>query len=736
MPKNPEAPITPITNQHKNGTRMKTLPRYSLMAIAIMTSCHAAYAAEKVAPAKEKTLDTVQVIGEREDYKAGPTSTANKTETPTLETAQSVQTITRAVLQDQNVSTLTEAVRNVAGTGSDFGFNGSALPLLILRGFPTVSMSARGPMGGSSSYFLDGSRVQGLPVNISNTESVEVVKGPASVLYGRAEPGGLVNVVSRKPTKDFGFSFEQTVGSYGLSNTALEVSGAINDSETVIGRAAASYSDSDSIRDFVTDRLASFSGNVTWAPSEKTKLSLTADYVDQNYRNDFGVPAIGNRPLDIPLENQFNEGGPLSSTKATAFKLDFSQQISDNWKLNLHAYSLNQDAPQFDVLPITFFTGQAGLIATGNIDRYYSYFPEASRDLFQGNIDFIGNFVSGNVEHTVLVGADSYSDKFDSLWTSYLPTTPINVYNPVYGTVPALDLSSVSLIPSESRSRWTGVYVQDQISFGNGWHLVAALRHESTAARYGEPTEQLNKASFLTPRLGAVWNFSDNQSVYAQYQDAVASNNGRAADGSELEAERARQFEIGHKFESGNGGLSSTVALYQLTKRNLANYVFSSTSPTGFDIITVGEARSRGLEWDLAGRINDKLSILASYAYTDADVTKDSFVQGARLPNVARHSGSTWLRYSLTDQWNLGGGVFFQGSREGDQANTFQLPGYARFDAMLGYRFDLGEQRASLQLNINNVFDKRYYTGSHQFVTDWIAPGDPRSVALTFRIER
>ena len=178
------------------------------------------------------------------------------------------------------------------------------------------------------------------------------------------------------------------------------------------------------------------------------------------------------------------------------------------------------------------------------------------------------------------------------------------------------------------------------------------------------------------------------------------------------------------------------MALYQLTKRNLANYVFSSTSPTGFDIITVGEARSRGLEWDLAGRINDKLSILASYAYTDADVTKDSFVQGARLPNVARHSGSTWLRYSLTDQWNLGGGVFFQGSREGDQANTFQLPGYARFDAMLGYRFDLGEQRASLQLNINNVFDKRYYTGSHQFVTDWIAPGDPRSVALTFRIER
>jgi iron complex outermembrane receptor protein len=682
-----------------------------------------------------KMLDTVTVTGQREPYFSGNTSSATKTDTPLLLTPQSVSVVTRAVLDDQNAQNLTDALRNVSGSGSDFGFNGSDLPIIILRGFPTVSMTARGPVGGAASYYLDGTRVQGMPVIMPNVESVEVVKGPASVLYGRSEPGGLINIVTRGASRDFGTRFDLTVGSYDLFSADAEVTGSLNDTQTVFGRAAASYSHADSIRHAVTDRLTAFSGTLAFAPVPGTEIALSADYSNQSYRSDFGIPAIGDRPADIPLENQFNEGWPLNSTESLALRLEYDQTLSDNWNLNFNGFYLDQQSEQYDIIPTTFFSGQASLIATGYIDRFYSYFPEGDRNLYQFNVDFIGDYQFGDVQNRFLIGIDTYSDSFDTLWIGYVPAPAINIYNPVYGNVPELDLSTVPLIPSESRTRWTGVYLQDQVAFDNGLNLVAALRYETTSARYGDPGGEYNDGSYFTPRVGILWNFAGNQSVYAQYQDSVAANNGSSADGSPLDSEQAEQIEIGHKIEGADGKWMSTIALYQLTKRNIANYVFSPTSPTGFDVVTVGEARSHGLEWDLSGQLTDSLSVIASYAYTDADITKDTYYAGLKLPNAALHSGSVWVRFAVNKNWNLGTGVFFQSQRQGDLPNSFQLPGYARFDAMAGYLFKWGNQDAVAQLNFNNIFNKRYFTGSHQLVTDWIAPGEPRTLAFTLRLE-
>jgi iron complex outermembrane recepter protein len=221
-----------------------------------------------------------------------------------------------------------------------------------------------------------------------------------------------------------------------------------------------------------------------------------------------------------------------------------------------------------------------------------------------------------------------------------------------------------------------------------------------------------------------VWEFKTGQSIYGQYQDSVAANNGVA-----LAAERARQFEIGYKIVALDGMLNSTVAAYQLTKRNRADYSL-------FPIVqSVGAARSRGLEWDVIGQVNERLSLIASYAYTDAVVTEDPIFKNTRLANVARHSGSMWARFMIDTHWALGAGIFGQGQRQGDQGNTFQLPGYARIDAMTSYSFNWGASRASVQLNVNNIFNRRYYTGSHQFVKDWIAPGAPRTVLASVRFD-
>jgi len=688
------------------------------------------------------TLPPITVLATPADYWAPESRTATRSDTPLLQTPQSVQVVPRAVLEDQNALTLTEAVRNVAGVQYDFGFNGSLQPLLILRGFPNTSMTAMGPMSGISSYYLDGSKVMGVPINMANVQSVEVIKGPASVLYGRSEPGGLVNVVTKPISSVSELGFEQTIGQRGLSRTAIEASGSLNADKTLRGRLAASYYTADSVRDFVEDRLGSFTGSLAWVPDARTSVLATLDHSDNRYRTDMGIPAIGNRPLDLPWSRQYNDSPYLSHAKTTSFKLDASHQLNDTWQVTGRLLSLRSDTSEMDIYT---YRGDYGMgmaldqTCPGTGDPQCRYYfgvrPDGRYQVDQFNVDLTGKFQTGAIGHTVLAGFDTYRTKKTGA-TYMQQLSSADVYNPALGNTPGLD----PMTPAQDYddySRWTSFYLQDQIALGNGVFFTGALRHDRTSAVFGVPGMAPNEKSFTTPRLGAVWQFAPNQSVYAQYQDAVGANNGRdTVTGAALAAERARQIEVGHKIELFDGKLSSTVALFELTKRNRGASVPDPLSPPTFtNVVTIGKAVSRGVEWDVSGQVTKKLSLIGSYAYTHTEVMRDPIYQGNELANVARHTASLWARYALDSQWTVGGGVFAQGRRQGDAGNTFQMPGYARLDAMLAYRFGLGSGKASLQLNLDNVFDRKYYTGSHQFVQDWIKLGNPRTAKLTLRVD-
>jgi iron complex outermembrane receptor protein len=416
------------------------------------------------------------------------------------------------------------------------------------------------------------------------------------------------------------------------------------------------------------------------------------------------------------------------------------------WQVRAKLMSLRSDTSEVDIAP---YRGDLGLGTTpaqtcpGTATtqcRYYFYArPEGKNKIDQLNVDVIGNFDTGGIKHTVLVGVDSYNArKTGTLYLQQLDS--VDIYDPALGNTPALDTAASSPSEIEDRSRWTSLYLQDQLALGHGVFLVGALRHDRTSAIYAAPGIEPNKQSFTTPRLGAVWQFAPNQSVYAQYQDAVSANNGREPTtdpliaGAALAAERARQFEIGHKIELLDGKLSSTIAIYELTKRNRAGSVPTDTPPY-YTTVTIGKARSRGLEWDVSGEITQRLSLIGSYAYTATKVLTDSSYEGKQLANVARHAGSLWARYSFGSLWTGGAGIFAQGQRQGDIGNTFQLPGYARVDAMLAYRFALAGARAALQLNVDNLFNKKYYSGSHQYAQDWIKLGTPRTAKATLRLD-
>jgi iron complex outermembrane receptor protein len=717
---------------------------------AVLVACHPAFAQSGPDPGNSgaaaappaQALAPVTITGKPEDYRAPPSSTATRTDTPSLQTPQNVQIVPRAVIADQNALNLTEALRNVAGVQFDFGFNGSAQPLIILRGFPSVSMTAMGSMSGSSTYYVDGSKVSGVPINMANVQSVEVIKGPSSVLYGRAEPGGLVNVVSKPISPVREFSFEQTIGQRGLSRTSVEASGPVNDAGTLRGRFAASYYTSDSIRDFVEDKLGAVTASLAWLPDARTNVTATLDYTDQRYRTDYGIPAIGDRPADLPWSRQFNDSPDLSSAKTTSLRIDASRQLNETWKIQARALTLRSDTSEVDIAP---YRGDYGLGATaaqtcpdsmGNpLCRYYFYVrPDGKYSVDQFNADLTGKFVTGSVQHSLLFGVDTYYGR--KTGTTYLQQVDsVDIYHPNLGNTPPLDIAASLPAEFDDYNRWTSVYLQDQLALGNGVFLTGALRHDRTSAIYASPGTEPNKASFTTPRVGAVWNFVPDQSVYAQYQEAISANNGRdTITQAPLATEKGRQIEVGHKVGFLGGKLNSTVALYQLTKFNRGATVPVDTPPF-YTFASIGKARSRGVEWDVSGQLTDRVSMIGSYAYTVTRVLSDPSYQDKQLANVARHAGSLWARWQFASQWAAGGGVFAQGQRQGDIGNTFQLPGYARVDAMLAYRFLWAATRASLQFNVDNVFDRKYYASSHQFVQDWIKPGSPRTAKATFRID-
>lgn len=704
------------------------LPRYFLLS-TLASACANAFA--QTAPPAE--LPKVEVTGSSDAYEAPPTRAATKTDTPILLSPQSVQVVPRAVLNDQRALTLADAVRNVAGVGLDFGFNGTAQPLLILRGFQTQSMTASGTMSGASVYYINGVKVQGVPLNMANVDAVEVVKGPASVLYGRSEPGGLVNVVPKALSVTPRLGLEQTIGQYGLSRSLVEGGGALNAEKTLLGRASISYDQNPTNRDFVENKLAAFSGSLAWVPSADTRVSLTLDHNAQKYRNDFGIPADGDRPAVLPRSRQYNDAPELSTITSDSLVLDAQTRLAPNWTLKGRVVSMRAKTHEVDVWPYRENYGLAAetcdnTAGLNRLCRYYFYVrPEGRVKLDQATIDLTGDLQLGGLQHKLLAEIDHYrAKKTGDLYFTQI--TSVDVFNPVLGSAPPLDTSFP--LPVDDHSQWTSLTLQDQIAFGGGWHGVFALRHDRTEAIYSlTPGIEPNKQSFTTPRVGAVWEFQPGQTVYAQFQDSIAANNGRDGSGAALEAERARQIEFGWKQSALDGKFSTTVAVYELVKRNRADF---SLFPI---ITTVGEARSRGLEVDAIGQVLPQLALMASYTYLDAKVTEDALYKGARLPNTARHAGSLWGRWMFDAQWAAGAGVFFQGQRQGDNANSFQMPGYGRVDAMASYAFRVGGGKGSVQFNLKNVFDKVYYSGSHALVKDWIQPGAPRTASVTLRLD-
>ncbi|MGJ5632816.1 TonB-dependent siderophore receptor [Nostoc sp. CALU 1950] len=638
------------------------------------------------------------VTGEQDGYRVTNTTTGTRTDTPLRDIPQSIQIVPQQVLRDQQINRLDDALRNVAGVIPEFNAG------------PAVYYKIRGFGVSDNSLLRDGLPDPGVgdSVELANVEQIEVVKGPASVLFGLGSPGGSINIVTKRPLRDPFYAVDATVGSYSFYRGAVDLSGPLNDSKTVLYRLNTAYRNSGSFIDSYSSESLSLSPVISVAIGERTNLTLSADYIEtRDSGKGFGVPTIGtifpNPNGKIPRNRNLTE--PTDNVDGTTVRAGYQleHKFNDNWSLtNAFRYgfrSLYSTETRPDILDADNRT----------ISRSFSIY-ENEFTSFTLTTNVVGKFSTGSIQHQLLFGVDLNRSIGAVPRTASGDAAPIDIFNPIYGQ------PSSGLFTFEARNEATtdsfGIYLQDQITLIENLKLLLGARFDGfrqNSQDFIANTESSQSNSALSPRFGIVYQPIPPVSLYASYISSFTPARGTFLFGANLdtlfEPERGRQFEVGVKADL-NDRLSATLALYDLTRTNVL-----VTDPNNQDFqIQTGEQNSRGVELSLSGEILPGWNISAGYAYTDARITKDTtFDVGSRLESVPDHSFNLWTTYEIQkgDLQGLGFGLglFFVGDRPGNLQNTYDIPSYLRTDAAIFYKRD----RLKVGLNFNNLFDVDYF---------------------------
>lgn len=669
---------------------------------------------------------------------------ATKSNIPILQNPVSIQVVPRQVMDDQQDITVQDSiVGNVSSVqpASDAFYDG-----FNIRGFDNANI------------FRDDLRVQALShLETANLQSIEVLKGPAAMLFGRLEPGGIVNLVVKRPLDVPYSSIQEQTGSWGLTHTTVDATGPITDDKTWLYRINLDYTHTDSFRNFVFSQDAFIAPTITYHPIEQFRINLDGEYQNTIFvaDSDNAIPAIGTRPAPIPISRYLMDPAVTvtnpSRQEREFIGYDATFDITKDWSVtNRFAwFNVNYAQRLTDYNSVNEITG---VIQRADWDVN---FPRVT---VSSNMDLNGKLDTGPLHHAVLAGVDYYA--FDegsncNCFAGNAPTVgPINMFLPTYSLYGYIKPPPNFFFTF--REAWKGVYAQDFISLlDDKLHLLVGGRYDWADSGSGFSTtsfvaaEEAFQNTFdrgFSPHVGAVVQPLPWLSFYGNYVRSLGATNGLPAPGGPpLPPETGTQWEGGAKAEFFDSRLTATVAYYDITKTN----VLQSIPGTQFST-PIGLVESKGAEFDISGRINDNWSLIGSYAFDSAHivrgqgftVTGDQVDEsGNRLQNVPYDAASLWVKYdALGDLKGLsaGGGVVFVGERQGDNVNSFQLPAYTRFDTMILYHLQQPAEmpwmkNLTAQLNIKNLFDTTYYKNSLDRFS--IYPGTPRTFLVSLRAE-
>ncbi|GLH39514.1 TonB-dependent siderophore receptor [Pseudomonas moraviensis] len=682
-------------------------------------------------------LDATTITSTRDQslsYQPPETSSVMRSSASLQEIPQTVNIIPAQVIRDQAPRNLDDALANVSGI-TQGNTLGSTQDSVMTRGFGDNR---------NGSIMRDGMPlVQGRGMNAS-VDRVEVLKGPASLLYGIQDPGGVVNLVSKKPELTQYNALTLRGSSYGDgkngSGGAFDSTGALGDSGFAY-RMIVDHEDEDYWRNFGTHRETLIAPSLAWY-GERTKLLFAYEHREFLTPFDRGtlIDPRTNHPLDISRKERLDEPFNDMEGRSDLYHFEADHELNDDWKAHF-GYSWNRetyDASQVRVTAINTLNGTLTRSMDGTRNAISTdRFTTAS---LEGKVNVLG------MQHDLVFGVD---DEYRKIYREDLirqkSLSTFSYLNPVYGrevmgtTVSAPDSAQTDELRSDS------VFLQDSIHLNEQWILVAGGRFQEydQYAGKGVPFKANTDSNGQkwVPRAGLVYRYTDALSFYGSYTEsfkpnstiAPLSGSSTVLDGS-IAPEEAKSWELGARLEMP-GSITGNIALFDIKKRNVL--VANSEGPTTI-YSAAGEVRSRGLEVDVSGQLSERWNLIGSYAYTDAEVTEDPEYKGKRLQNVAKNSGSLSAVYDFGnvfggDRLRVGAGARYVGERAGNAVNDFDLPSYTVADAFATYDTRVEGQNVKFQLNVKNLFDRTYYTSSASRF--FVSMGDSRQVSLSSTLE-
>ena len=705
----------------------------SLLTSAVLASLPCAALAQSGTPATGLREVTVSA-DEDKGYAPATARSATKSSAPLRDIPQSVNVVTEQLIEDQNATSMEAALRNVPGVSMSHG-DGQRDQVLI-RGFSAIS-----------DMFVDGVRDDALYFrDLSDVERVEVLKGPAAVLYGRGSSGGIINRVTKKPIFGSPFSGEVSlgVGNYGYKRATADLNTPIG--ESMAFRLNVAGEDSDSYRD------QQFTQRYNIAPSLAMKFNAQTDLLLQytNLRDerltDFGVPALNGRPVNVPRGTYYGSAhakrDDTVTSKVQSFTATLNHRFSDTLSLRNTTrwsdYQLdrNNTLPSGTTDPVALTVGRT----RGFVDR--------DEDGWFNQTDVTWRNQLGGFQQEWLMGAEfGVQNKRAYTVSSATGAQRVSIFNPVVDPlpIPAANFAADGAIPSDSEFKTAAVYFQDQITLAPQWKALVGLRYDDyqQETRFERKLDTLERTDRrFSPRAGVVWQPTQAQSYYVSWSRSFQpSGENFALSTSTVDAdpEITVNKEIGAKFDFLDGQLNFTTALFNLERSGMKN-----TDPNNpRRQINVGTQRTNGLELALNGRLPGRWDLSAGYAFLDAEMTKSLAtvnqlqlpvgtpipVQGQTAALTPRNSAFVWAMKELGHGFSAGGGLNYVGERYASLTNRVTLPSYLTADLAANYK----TARYEIALNLKNIADKDYYLSGHGTVDNLILPGPGREVQLTLR---
>ncbi|WCP15511.1 Metal-pseudopaline receptor CntO [Sphingobium sp. AntQ-1] len=710
---------------------MRTSSTLRLAFIASTAAIALSSAAQAQQPAAAAADGEIVVTGLKRQYFG---------DTPVKEIPQAVQFLEGKLLDSLNITRLDTALELASGVSKQNNFGG-LWDSFAIRGF---AGDENFPSGFLVNGF-NGGRGYGGPRDASNVERIEVLKGPNSALFGRGEPGGTINIVTKKPTFKEGGSFSVAAGKW--DNYRVEGDYNLPLSDSVAIRINGSVEDAESFRDTVETRKYTVNPTFLAKLSDKDIFTYELEYVNQEVPFERGVVAIptinangaisydlGAIPNSRYLSNP--NDGP-TEVEVLGHQAQYQHDFSSDWTLMLGAGYKDTSFKGYSSDP-ELVLGRQMLDDDGRtLSRQRRYRDYSTKYMvFRGEIS--GKLETGSIVHNIRVGADYDRFKIDYFQTRYRPTATdqsysIDIFNPDYA-IPAPTPTAVIQNATEIQKAW-GVYAQDPVEITEQFKVRFGGRYDDFSQDIDLRLNGTNPRKSYTkfsPMAGMVFEPTNSLSVYASYGKGFRPNSGVGADGQPFEPEISESYEVGGKFVTPDGRITSTLSLYKMKKTNVL-----STDPAnpGFSK-PVGAADSKGVEFDLNAKLPAGFELFLTYAYTAAgwatNVTDPNFGQpilkGDPLINIPKHQGNALLfkNFSIGEhEAMLGGGVSHVGKRLGETATTFFLPSYT-IAKILG-SVTINDQ-IKLSANVDNLFDKKYYASSYAAL--WVQPGMPRSFTL------